>query len=92
MLPRAHSGAEGKSAGVGCASADQAIAALSTQAQPSFSDAETQQQAVLTLLIGLSQDPDRKGLLDTFYPLGFSSPQNIPSRVVKALKGSIPLS
>ena len=54
-------------------SADQAIAALSTQAQPRVSDAEMQ-QAVRTLLIGLGEDPDREGLLDT------------PKRVVKALK------
>jgi GTP cyclohydrolase I len=54
-------------------SADQAISALSTQAQPRVSDAEMQ-QAVRTLLIGLGEDPDREGLLDT------------PKRVVKALK------
>jgi GTP cyclohydrolase IA len=54
-------------------SADQAIAALSTQAQPRVSDAEMR-QAVRTLLIGLGEDPDREGLLDT------------PKRVVKALK------
>ncbi len=54
-------------------SADQAIAALSTQSQPRVSDAEMR-QAVRTLLIGLGEDPDREGLLDT------------PKRVVKALK------
>ncbi len=54
-------------------SADQAIAALSTQPQPRVSDAEMR-QAVRTLLIGLGEDPDREGLLDT------------PKRVVKALK------
>ncbi len=54
-------------------SADQAIAALSTQPQPRVSEAEMR-QAVRTLLIGLGEDPDREGLLDT------------PKRVVKALK------
>ncbi len=54
-------------------SADQAIAALSTQPQARVSDAEMQ-QAVRTLLIGLGEDPDREGLIDT------------PKRVVKALK------
>jgi GTP cyclohydrolase IA len=54
-------------------SADQTIAALSTQPQARVSDAEMQ-QAVRTLLIGLGEDPDREGLLDT------------PKRVVKALK------
>ncbi len=53
--------------------ADQAIAALSTQSQPRVSEAEMR-QAVRTLLIGLGEDPDREGLLDT------------PKRVVKALK------
>ncbi|MBW4652138.1 MAG: GTP cyclohydrolase I FolE [Kaiparowitsia implicata GSE-PSE-MK54-09C] len=53
--------------------ADQAIAALATQSQPRVSDAEMR-QAVRTLLIGLGEDPDREGLLDT------------PKRVVKALK------
>ena len=53
--------------------ADQAIAALSTQAQPRVSEAEMR-QAVRTLLIGLGEDPEREGLLDT------------PKRVVKALK------
>ena len=41
--------------------------------QPTVSDAEMQ-QAVRTLLIGLGEDPDREGLVDT------------PKRVVKALK------
>lgn len=41
--------------------------------QPSVSDAEMQ-QAVRTLLIGLGEDPDREGLVDT------------PKRVVNALK------
>jgi GTP cyclohydrolase I len=54
-------------------SADQAIAALSTQSQPRVSEAEMR-QAVRTLLIGLGEDPDREGLIDT------------PKRVVKALK------
>ncbi|MGF1520470.1 MAG: GTP cyclohydrolase I FolE [Nodosilinea sp.] len=54
-------------------SADQAIAALATQPQPRVSEAEMR-QAVRTLLIGLGEDPDREGLLDT------------PKRVVKALK------
>jgi len=54
-------------------SADQAIAALPTEAKARVSDAEMQ-QAVRTLLIGLGEDPDREGLIDT------------PKRVVKALK------
>ena len=41
--------------------------------QPTVSDAEMR-QAVRTLLIGLGEDPDREGLVDT------------PKRVVKALK------
>jgi GTP cyclohydrolase I len=53
--------------------ADRAIAALATQSRPRVSDAEMQ-QAVRTLLIGLGEDPDREGLLDT------------PKRVVNALK------
>jgi GTP cyclohydrolase I len=53
--------------------ADSAIAAIKTQAKPPVSDAEMM-QAVRTLLIGLGEDPDREGLLDT------------PKRVVKALK------
>jgi len=54
-------------------SADQAIASLSTELKARVSDAEMQ-QAVRTLLIGLGEDPDREGLIDT------------PERVVKALK------
>jgi len=54
-------------------SADQAIAALPTEAKARVSDADMQ-QAVRTLLIGLGEDPDREGLIDT------------PKRVVKALK------
>jgi GTP cyclohydrolase IA len=54
-------------------SADQAIAALFTQSQPRVSDAKMR-QAVRTLLIGLGEDPNREGLLDT------------PKRVVKTLK------
>jgi len=54
-------------------SADQAIASLSTELKARVSDAEMQ-QAVRTLLIGLGEDPDREGLIDT------------PKRVVKALK------
>lgn len=50
-----------------------AIAAIKTHAKPPVSDAEMM-QAVRTLLIGLGEDPDREGLLDT------------PKRVVKALK------
>ncbi|NJL90724.1 MAG: GTP cyclohydrolase I FolE [Coleofasciculaceae cyanobacterium SM2_1_6] len=53
--------------------ADSAIAAIKTQSNPPVSDAEMM-QAVRTLLIGLGEDPDREGLLDT------------PKRVVKALK------
>lgn len=53
--------------------ADSAIAAIKTQAKHPVSDAEMM-QAVRTLLIGLGEDPDREGLLDT------------PKRVVKALK------
>ncbi len=54
-------------------SADQAIASLATQPKARVSDAEMR-QAVRTLLIGLGEDPDREGLIDT------------PKRVVKALK------
>lgn len=54
-------------------SADQAIAALPTEAKTQVSEAEMQ-QAVRTLLLGLGEDPDREGLIDT------------PKRVVKALK------
>ena len=46
---------------------------ISTESKPLVSEAEMQ-QAVRTLLIGLGEDPDREGLLDT------------PKRVVKALK------
>ena len=46
---------------------------VSTEPKFSVSEAEMQ-QAVRTLLIGLGEDPDREGLLDT------------PKRVVKALK------
>lgn len=53
--------------------ADQAIAALPTQAVPPVSEAEMQ-AAVRTLLLGMGEDPDREGLRDT------------PKRVVKALK------
>ncbi len=53
--------------------ADSAIAAIKTQSKSPVSDAEMM-QAVRTLLIGLGEDPDREGLLDT------------PKRVVKALK------
>jgi GTP cyclohydrolase IA len=44
-----------------------------TESQPPVSEAEMR-QAVRTLLIGLGEDPDREGLIDT------------PKRVVKALK------
>jgi GTP cyclohydrolase IA len=53
--------------------ADSTIAAIKTQNKPLVSDAEMM-QAVRTLLIGLGEDPDREGLIDT------------PKRVVKALK------
>jgi GTP cyclohydrolase IA len=46
---------------------------ISTEPQPTVSE-EEMRQAVRTLLIGLGEDPDREGLLDT------------PKRVVKALK------
>jgi GTP cyclohydrolase I len=46
---------------------------ITTTAQPPVSEAEMQ-QAVRTLLLGMGEDPDREGLLDT------------PKRVVKALK------
>jgi GTP cyclohydrolase IA len=46
---------------------------VTTEAKFSVSEAEMQ-QAVRTLLIGLGEDPDREGLIDT------------PKRVVKALK------
>lgn len=47
--------------------------ALNAPSHPPVSDAEML-QAVRTLLIGLGEDPDREGLLDT------------PKRVVKSLK------
>lgn len=47
--------------------------ALQSPTHPSVSEADMR-QAVRTLLIGLGEDPDREGLLDT------------PKRVVKALK------
>jgi GTP cyclohydrolase IA len=47
--------------------------ALKSPAHPSVSEADMR-QAVRTLLIGLGEDPDREGLLDT------------PKRVVKALQ------
>jgi len=46
---------------------------IRTKAEPPVSD-EEMQQAVRTLLLGLGEDPDREGLVDT------------PKRVVKALK------
>ena len=46
---------------------------LRTKAEPPVSDQEME-QAVRTLLLGLGEDPDREGLVDT------------PKRVVKALK------
>jgi len=46
---------------------------LKTKAESPVSD-EEMQQAVRTLLLGLGEDPDREGLVDT------------PKRVVKALK------
>jgi GTP cyclohydrolase IA len=51
----------------------EAIAALKTTSVPPVSE-EEMRQAVRTLLIGLGEDPDREGLIDT------------PKRVVKALK------
>ncbi|WP_414566129.1 MULTISPECIES: GTP cyclohydrolase I FolE [unclassified Anabaena] len=54
-------------------SADQVLSSLATQKQPKITEAEMM-QAVRTLLIGLGEDPDREGLLDT------------PKRVVKALQ------
>lgn len=47
--------------------------ALRTKAEPPVSDQEME-QAVRTLLLGLGEDPNREGLIDT------------PKRVVKALK------
>lgn len=54
-------------------SADQVLSSLATQKQPKVTEAEMM-QAVRTLLIGLGEDPDREGLIDT------------PKRVVKALQ------
>jgi GTP cyclohydrolase IA len=54
-------------------SADQIISTLPKKQQPKVTDAEMM-QAVRTLLIGLGEDPDREGLIDT------------PKRVVKALQ------
>ncbi|MEB3180792.1 MAG: GTP cyclohydrolase I FolE [Nostocaceae cyanobacterium] len=54
-------------------SADQVISALAIQQKPQVTEAEMV-QAVRTLLIGLGEDPDREGLLNT------------PKRVVKALQ------
>ena len=50
-----------------------ALPSLETEAQPVVSE-EEMRQAVRTLLLGLGEDPDREGLLDT------------PKRVVKALQ------
>ncbi|PSO50063.1 MAG: GTP cyclohydrolase I FolE [Cyanobacteria bacterium SW_9_44_58] len=49
------------------------LPSLETEAQPVVSE-EQMHQAVRTLLLGLGEDPDREGLLDT------------PKRVVKALQ------
>jgi len=49
------------------------LPSLETEAQPAVSE-EEMRQAVRTLLLGLGEDPDREGLLDT------------PKRVVKALQ------
>ncbi|MBD2294118.1 GTP cyclohydrolase I FolE [Anabaena sphaerica FACHB-251] len=54
-------------------SAAQVVSSLSTQQQPTVTEAEMM-QAVRTLLIGLGENPDREGLKDT------------PKRVVKALQ------
>ena len=54
-------------------SAAQVVSSLSTQQLPTVSEAEMA-QAVRTLLIGLGENPDREGLIDT------------PKRVVKALQ------
>ncbi|MBD2449582.1 GTP cyclohydrolase I FolE [Nostoc sp. FACHB-152] len=54
-------------------SAAQVVSSLSTQQLPTVTEAEMM-QAVRTLLIGLGENPDREGLIDT------------PKRVVKALK------
>ena len=52
---------------------DNKLPTLTTISQPPVSE-EEMRQAVRTLLLGLGEDPDREGLLDT------------PKRVVKALK------
>jgi GTP cyclohydrolase I len=49
------------------------LPSIETEAQPVVSE-EEMRQAVRTLLLGLGEDPDREGLLDT------------PKRVVKALQ------
>jgi GTP cyclohydrolase IA len=54
-------------------SAAQLVSSLSTQQLPTVTEAEMM-QAVRTLLIGLGENPDREGLIDT------------PKRVVKALQ------
>ncbi|HEY9802943.1 MAG TPA: GTP cyclohydrolase I FolE [Leptolyngbyaceae cyanobacterium] len=54
-------------------SAAQMVSSLSTQQLPTVTEAEMV-QAVRTLLIGLGENPDREGLVDT------------PKRVVKALQ------
>ncbi|MBW4642370.1 MAG: GTP cyclohydrolase I FolE [Goleter apudmare HA4340-LM2] len=54
-------------------SAAQVVSSLSTQQLPTVTEAEMA-QAVRTLLIGLGENPDREGLIDT------------PKRVVKALQ------
>jgi GTP cyclohydrolase IA len=54
-------------------SAAQVVSSLSTQQLPTVTEAEMT-QAVRTLLIGLGENPDREGLIDT------------PKRVVKALQ------
>ncbi|MBD2498136.1 MAG: GTP cyclohydrolase I FolE [Nostoc sp. TH1S01] len=54
-------------------SAAQVVSSLPTQQLPTVTEAEMV-QAVRTLLIGLGENPDREGLIDT------------PKRVVKALK------
>ena len=54
-------------------SSSPALPSLETEAQPVVSE-EEMRQAVRTLLLGLGEDPDREGLLDT------------PKRVVKALQ------
>jgi GTP cyclohydrolase I len=54
-------------------SAVQVVSSLSTQHLPTVTEAEMA-QAVRTLLIGLGENPDREGLIDT------------PKRVVKALQ------